>query len=377
MHRNTSSTSKGAAQSPFIEAVRASVNPWIAQAPTDLRRALEHMLLPLTSTAPLPLAMIFEVASRFAPVQRHPDERVLVGLTLELMRAAVNTVESLLARELVYDDGALHRRFDKLTAIMVSGYMISRLLNQITWLSHKEASVSASSHSTSSSVKSLRHTRSFDLRLVCEFLQRVALARCSEVADVSIDAGNRRNGPYNHTGRLGLAQWRLRTRESIASMFEVSACLGARSEEFRSFGRALGLAYQANVEREQIDTTTAYELPYEDMDVKQMEPNGSNTPRACLHRYLHFAAAVAHRDDFEREKLLKTSPRGVTPHELARALTKYRTTARGEAIEVLKTMILEARQAAAALGTLRKDELNSVVDQLVPLPSAVVSAAVT
>lgn len=42
---------------------------------------------------------------------------------------------------------------------------------------------------------------------------------------------------------LGLADWRYLAREDTGCMFEIAACLGARSQGYRRFGRLLGMLY--------------------------------------------------------------------------------------------------------------------------------------
>jgi geranylgeranyl pyrophosphate synthase len=69
----------------------------------------------------------------------------------------------------------------------------------------------------------------FDIRLLSELVKRLAVAECVQ---------------WNvRKKRGGYADWYWLAREDTGSMFEICACLGARDQRFRKFGRALGILY--------------------------------------------------------------------------------------------------------------------------------------
>jgi geranylgeranyl pyrophosphate synthase len=69
----------------------------------------------------------------------------------------------------------------------------------------------------------------FDIRLLSELLKRLAVAECVQ---------------WRHRAKpFGLADWYWLAREDTGSMFEICACLGARSQRLRRFGRLLGMLY--------------------------------------------------------------------------------------------------------------------------------------
>jgi geranylgeranyl pyrophosphate synthase len=78
----------------------------------------------------------------------------------------------------------------------------------------------------------------FDMRLFSELLKRLAVAEC-------VQWDSRKDGVEAKEPRepLSLADWYWLAREDTGSMFEICACLGARSQRFRKFGRLLGMLY--------------------------------------------------------------------------------------------------------------------------------------
>ncbi|MFT3820489.1 MAG: polyprenyl synthetase family protein [Rubrivivax sp.] len=81
----------------------------------------------------------------------------------------------------------------------------------------------------------------FDMRLLSELKKRLAVAECVQW-DMR-KGGALSRGYKRPLSRLGLADWRYLAREDTGSMFEICACLGARSQRFRRFGRLVGMLY--------------------------------------------------------------------------------------------------------------------------------------
>jgi geranylgeranyl pyrophosphate synthase len=69
----------------------------------------------------------------------------------------------------------------------------------------------------------------FDIRLLSELIKRLAVAECVQ--------WQARKQPG------GLADWYWLAREDTGSMFEICACIGARDQRYRRFGRLLGMLY--------------------------------------------------------------------------------------------------------------------------------------
>jgi geranylgeranyl pyrophosphate synthase len=81
----------------------------------------------------------------------------------------------------------------------------------------------------------------FDLRLLSELKKRLAIAECVQWDNRK--GGVLRKGSKLEESLLGLADWRYLAREDTGSMFEICACLGARSQRYRRLGRLLGMLY--------------------------------------------------------------------------------------------------------------------------------------
>lgn len=89
--------------------------------------------------------------------------------------------------------------------------------------------------------ESARGTGLFDHRLIAELLKRLAVVECLQWdfrQDGALVGARRKND-----GALGLADWYFLAREDTGSMFEICACMGAQSQQFRRFGRLLGILY--------------------------------------------------------------------------------------------------------------------------------------
>lgn len=98
----------------------------------------------------------------------------------------------------------LHCKFGMLPALMVSGYIVADGYRIVKHDPH-------------------------DIRLFSELLKRLGVAECTQ--------WRLRRQP------LGVEDWRRIAAEDTGSMFEVCACLGARTEELRRFGHLLGVLY--------------------------------------------------------------------------------------------------------------------------------------
>ena len=98
----------------------------------------------------------------------------------------------------------LHKRFGELSALMTAGYIVADGYARLA-------------------------TDLQAIELFSELLKRLGVAECMQ--------WRLRRTP------LGVEDWRKIAAEDIGSMFEVCACLGARSGRLRRFGGFLGLLY--------------------------------------------------------------------------------------------------------------------------------------
>jgi geranylgeranyl pyrophosphate synthase len=106
----------------------------------------------------------------------------------------------------------LHCHFGELPALMVSGYIVADGYDILSEDGHGDPEFGR-----------------YNIRLLSELMKRLGVAECMQ--------WRLRREP------LGVEDWRRIAGEDTGSMFEVCACLGARSERLRKFGHLLGVLY--------------------------------------------------------------------------------------------------------------------------------------
>jgi geranylgeranyl pyrophosphate synthase len=106
----------------------------------------------------------------------------------------------------------MHCQFGDLAALMVSGYIVADGYNIAR-----------------ADIPTDPEFASYNIQLLSELMKRLGVAECMQ--------WRLRREP------LGLEDWRRIAGEDTGSMFEVCACLGARSEQLRRFGHLLGVLY--------------------------------------------------------------------------------------------------------------------------------------
>jgi len=185
-----------------IEQLQQEIAGWISHASEEIRSALawqfregSKYFRPLT------------VFSCYRAIYRGPTPP-------ELIRSAV-VLEMFHNVSLIIDDivdgspsrrgvPTLHNRFGTLPALMASGYIVADGYRIVKHDPH-------------------------DILLFSELLMRLGVAECMQ--------WRLRRQP------LGVEDWRRIAGEDTGTMFEVSACLGTRTEELRRFGHLLGVLY--------------------------------------------------------------------------------------------------------------------------------------
>jgi geranylgeranyl pyrophosphate synthase len=185
-----------------IERLRGAIDAWVDTASDELQEALRWQ---------------FSGTSKYyRPLTVFSCHRALHGglIPESVIRAAV-AVELFHNMSLVIDDIldrsrerrgklTLHCRFGKLPALMASGYVVADGYRMVIDDKHS-------------------------IELLSELMKRLGAAECMQ--------WRLRRKP------LGVEDWRRIAGEDTGSMFEVCACLGARSEQLRRYGHLLGLLY--------------------------------------------------------------------------------------------------------------------------------------
>lgn len=256
--------------------VRQRILSWVARSDRDLRPMLKQQFeggskyfRPLT---------VF--ACHYAASGKPPPERVLnAALAIEMFHNVTLIVDDLVDGSPTRRDKlTLHAKYGPLTAWMVAGY-IDACANDLVarQMSDEWSDLTGSGEETqarrrhdlrdrgeaSGAKDRLADSRlaprraddtrrdwkaiqqagpvRFDLRLLAELKRRLAIAECVQWDNRK--GGAMRQGEKRGVRVLGLADWRYLAREDTGSMFEVCACLGARSQRYRRLGRLLGMLY--------------------------------------------------------------------------------------------------------------------------------------
>jgi len=200
-----------------------------------------------------------------------PDSLITSAQVVEMFHNVSLIIDDLVDRsEMRRGKPTMHNKYDELTAYMVAGYIVADgydlLARQVVdecddrYPQHPQRTGadlpnarSGAATTTEPSARSVFRKRyaaakpdamqpgesepdldwvgpvRFDLRLLSELLKRLAVAECLQW--------------QNRKRWLGLSDWYWLAREDTGSMFEVCACLGARNQRLRRFGRLLGTLY--------------------------------------------------------------------------------------------------------------------------------------
>jgi len=137
--------------------------------------------------------------------KRIDEELIRIAAVIELFHNMSLIVDDILDRSRTRRNRqSLHCRFGFLPALMTAGFITASGFRLIS-------------------------DSPFAIRCLSELVERLGIAECVQ--------WRLRRQP------LGVEDWRSIAGEDTGSMFEICACLGARSESFRRFGNLLGILY--------------------------------------------------------------------------------------------------------------------------------------
>ncbi|MDJ0851745.1 MAG: polyprenyl synthetase family protein [Myxococcota bacterium] len=185
-----------------IGRLQGTIEQWIADASGEIQEELRWQFMG-SSKFYRPLTVFACYRAVHGP--RIPDTVVRSAVAVELFHNMSLIIDDILDRSRERRGKAtLHCRFGKLPALMTSGYVVADGYRLVI--------------DDPSSIE-----------LLSELMKRLGVAECIQ--------WRLRRKP------LGVEDWRMIAGEDTGSMFEVCACLGARSEQLRQFGHLLGLLY--------------------------------------------------------------------------------------------------------------------------------------
>jgi len=187
----------------------------------------------------------------------------------------------------------------------------------------------------------------FDMRLMSALLKRLAVAECMQW-------DTRKDGKEAKLRRwelLTLADWYWLAREDTGSMFEICACVGARSQRFRKFGRLLGMLYHGCDDVADL---------FQPSDTQEVEPGlGGGGNEDLDQGILTLPAALAIQKEGYIRRLYQDGDRK-DPKVRAELLAAYKAT-KEEAHKVLDDLKRAAKEEAEAVSS-APDGLLLLVD---------------
>jgi len=197
-----------------MQLLRGRIESWVAQASEEMRDALSWQ---------------FDAGSKyFRPLTIFSCHRAVSHAPISpgLIQSAL-VLEMFHNVSLIIDDivdksadrrgkPTLHFKFGELPALMVSGYIVADGYDILR---------DGAAYGGAADDGELR----YNIKLFSELIKRLGVAECMQ--------WRLRRRP------LGVEDWRRIAGEDTGSMFEVCACLGARSELLRRFGHLLGVLY--------------------------------------------------------------------------------------------------------------------------------------
>ena len=185
-----------------MESLRQQITDWIRECNEEMRDALEWQFLGGSKYfRPLTIFSCYRALHR-GPI---PAQMMTSAMVVELFHNVALIIDDIVDKSTTRRGRAtLHARFGELCALMTAGYIVAdgyvRLKDDIDAIAR-----------------------------FSELLKRLGVAECLQ--------WRLRRTP------LGVADWRKIAAEDTGSMFEICACLGARSGRLRRFGGLLGLLY--------------------------------------------------------------------------------------------------------------------------------------
>lgn len=185
-----------------IERLRAVIEEWIGDASRELQAALRWQF---TGSSKFYRPLTVFSCWRAVRPDGIPEAVIRSAAAVELFHNMSLIVDDILDRSRERRGKlTLHCRFGKLQALMTAGYVVADGYRLVI-------------------------DDPYAIDLLSELMKRLGVAECMQ--------WRLRRKP------LGVEDWRGIAGEDTGSMFEVCACLGARSEQLRQFGHLLGLLY--------------------------------------------------------------------------------------------------------------------------------------
>lgn len=185
-----------------MASLRAEIAAWLRTCDEELREPLEWQFL-AGSKYFRPLTVF--ACHRALGIGRIPAQVLRSTLVVEMFHNVSLIIDDILDRSpLRRGRLTLHCKYGNLPALMTSGYIMADGFRLV------EDDPQA-------------------IRLLAELMKRLGVAECLQ--------WRLRRQP------LGVEDWRRIAGEDTGSMFEICACLGARTEQLRQFGHLLGVLY--------------------------------------------------------------------------------------------------------------------------------------
>jgi geranylgeranyl pyrophosphate synthase len=183
-----------------VERLRGAIDAWIDTTSEELQPALRWQFSG-SSKYYRPLTVFSCYRALHGP--KIPDSIIQAAVAVELFHNMSLVIDDILDRSRERRGKlTLHCRFGKLPALMASGYVVADGYRMVI-------------------------EDKYSIELLSELMKRLGAAECMQ--------WRLRRKP------LGVEDWRLIAGEDTGSMFEVCACLGARSPDLRQYGHLLGL----------------------------------------------------------------------------------------------------------------------------------------
>lgn len=378
-----------------IDRLKQRIDAWVAHSP--------KAVLPM-------LRQQFGAGSKyFRPMTVFTFHRAVSGRPVpERVMLAAQAIEMFHNITLIIDDIVdksrhrrktlnLHEKYDELTAYMVAGYIDAQIIRLVTGTLVDEAADRRGEHPEADQRRAqprreygedegsvdriaqsclsvgqyeMQRERDaidasgpvhFDLRLLLELKERLALAEC-------IQWDSRKGGSLQRGERLslnlGLADWRYLAREDTGSMFEICACLGSRSQRFRRLGRLIGMLYHACDDIADIRSAASWlhsTSGAADENAGRLGGTGKEDLNECI-LTLPAALAIEHdahiRELFETEKLTRDELR--TLHAAFSARLE-------DACQQLRSIRAQALQEMDDVGVRNRAQMVRLIDAIYDL----------
>ena len=324
---------------PEIDRLKQRIDAWVARSPQAVLPMLRQQFGGGSKYFRPMTVFTFHRAVSERPV---PERVMLAAQSIEMFHNITLIIDDIVDKSRHRRNTLnLHDKYHELTAYMVAGYIDAQITRLVTGTLVDEAADRRGEHPEADrrraqprseygegegsvdriaqsclSVGQYEMQRErdaidasgpvhFDLRLLLELKERLALAEC-------IQWDSRKGGSLQRGERLslnlGLADWRYLAREDTGSMFEICACLGSRSQRFRRLGRLIGMLYHACDDIADIRSASGLgsNLGAADKNARRLGGTGNEDLNECI-LTLPAALAIEHdariRELFEKQKL--------------------------------------------------------------------------